>query len=195
VYLDTSDISTTCPSCKLTHCCLGPFVVEAAVGSHAYCLHLPASMCSLHPVFPVVKLMPCLPDPIPGHCTQPPPPPVIIDSQLEYKVEKILDSWVHCNRLQYLVKWKGYSYKENSWENAQDIHAPALVAHFHHENPGAVRMIGGLVIEEGQYRRMGEEEGCCLHVRTPCPRGGVMYNGLQNCSNVLHFHEVCLIEN
>jgi len=94
VYLDASDIHTNCPSQKLSHRHLGPFVVEAAVGSHAYCLWLPPSMCGLHPVFPVVKLTPCPPDPIPGHQAQLPPPPVVVSDQVEYEVEKILNSQV-----------------------------------------------------------------------------------------------------
>ena len=115
-------------------------------------------MCGLHPVFPVVKLTPSPPDPIPGHQAQLPPPPVVVNDQVEYKVEKILNSQVHHNRLQYLVTWKGYGYEENSRENVDDVHAPALVACFHCENPRGVRMIGVLVVEEGHYQRLGEEE-------------------------------------
>jgi len=59
--------------------------------------------------------------------------------------------------LQYLVKWKGYGYEENSWENAEDVHAPALVACFHCENPGAVRVIRSLVVEEGCHQMLGED--------------------------------------
>ena len=36
VYLDASDIQTTRPSKKLSHCHLGPFVVEKRVGNGAY---------------------------------------------------------------------------------------------------------------------------------------------------------------
>jgi len=114
-------------------------------------------MHGLHPVFPVVKLTPCTPDPIPGCQAQLPPPPVVVNDQVEYEVEKILNSQVQWNKLQYLVKWKGYGHEENSWENVEDVHAPALVAHFHHETPGAVRVIGSLVVEEGCYQRLGED--------------------------------------
>ena len=37
VYLDASDIQSTCPSKKLAHWRLGPYIVEHQVGSHAYC--------------------------------------------------------------------------------------------------------------------------------------------------------------
>jgi hypothetical protein len=65
VWLDGSDIATNRPSSKLSHQHLGSFVVEACVGYDAYCLSLPPHFHHLHPVFPVVKLSPALPDPIP----------------------------------------------------------------------------------------------------------------------------------
>jgi hypothetical protein len=66
VWLDGSDITTNQPSSKFSHRCLGPFVIEACVGHGAYHLTLPPHLCHLHPIFPVVKLSPALPDPIPG---------------------------------------------------------------------------------------------------------------------------------
>jgi hypothetical protein len=66
VWLDGSDIATNRPSSKLSHRRLGPFVVEACVGHGAYRLALPPQFHRLHPIFPVVKLSPPLPDPIPG---------------------------------------------------------------------------------------------------------------------------------
>ena len=44
VYLDTSDIKTTHPSLKLSHCRLGPFEIECQVGLLAYRLKLPHRM-------------------------------------------------------------------------------------------------------------------------------------------------------
>jgi len=64
VYLDVSDIKTTCPSPKLSHCRLGPFEVERQVGQSAYRLKLPHGMRLLHPVFNIVKLSAAPEDPI-----------------------------------------------------------------------------------------------------------------------------------
>jgi hypothetical protein len=66
VWLDGSDISTNRLSSKLSHRILGPFVVEACVSHGTYRLALPPQLHHLHPIFPVVKLSPALPDPIPG---------------------------------------------------------------------------------------------------------------------------------
>jgi hypothetical protein len=141
VYLDGSDIRTSRPSKKLAHRFLGPYVVEHRVGPNAYRLQLPHSMSRLHPVFPVVKLMPAPADPIPGRQSDPPPDPVLVDGEEHYKVEAILDSRVFRRQLQYLVQWKGYNYEHNSWENAVDVHSPLLVDKFYSTHPGAPRQI------------------------------------------------------
>jgi hypothetical protein len=66
VWLDGSDIATNRPSSKLSHRCLGPFVVDKCIGQGAYHLILPPHFRRLHPVFPVVKLSLAHPDPILG---------------------------------------------------------------------------------------------------------------------------------
>ena len=47
VYIDVSDIQTTQTPKKLSHKCLGPFLIERQVGNSAYHLNLPASMSRL----------------------------------------------------------------------------------------------------------------------------------------------------
>jgi len=66
VYLDASNVHMTWPSRKLSHCCLGPFLVERQVRMNAYRLILLPSMKRLHPVFNIVKLTSALPNPIAG---------------------------------------------------------------------------------------------------------------------------------
>ena len=141
VFLDSSDIRTTRPSQKFAHRYLGPFVVERAISKHAYRLKLPKSMAQIHPVFHVVKLLPAPNDPIPGRHPPPPPEPEIIDGELEYEVEAVLDSRLRRRKLQFLVSWKGYGYEEHSWVNVEDIHAPQLVSDFYCNHPGAPRKI------------------------------------------------------
>jgi chromodomain-containing protein len=140
VYLDASDIKTTRPSKKLAHRNLGPFPIVRRVGSHAYRLRLPRSLSRLHPVFPVIKLTLAPHDSF-NRRNQPPPPPEIVDDEEHYEVEEILDSRFHRNKLQYLVKWKGFGYEENSWTNERDVFAPRLVREFHQNHPAAPRHI------------------------------------------------------
>jgi len=83
VYLDASDIKTTCPSLKLSHRQLGPFKIESQVGPSAYRLKLPHGMRQLHPVFNIVKLSAALEDLILGRKLQAPPPPIVIDREEE----------------------------------------------------------------------------------------------------------------
>ena len=134
VYLDASDIQTTRPSKKLAHQRLGPYIVEHQVCLHAYHLRLPKSMSWLHPVFPVIKLTSALEDPSPGQHALPPPPPVLLDGEEHFEVEQVLDSRMRRGRLQFLIKWKGYGYMENSWENEGDVKAPDLIAEFYNSH-------------------------------------------------------------
>jgi len=83
VFLDASNIWTMCPSQKLSHRRLGPFVVEWRIRSMAYCLKLPHQMKQLHPVFNVVKLTLAPDNPITGQKMENYPPPIVIDGEAE----------------------------------------------------------------------------------------------------------------
>ncbi len=50
-------------------------------------------------------------------------PPDLVDDQEEYEVEKILDSRQFSRRqkLQYLIKWKGYPDLDNEWVDHKDV--------------------------------------------------------------------------
>jgi transposase InsO family protein len=128
VWLDGSDIATNRPSSKLSHRRLGLFVIDACVGHGAYRLKLPYHFRHLHPVFPVVKLSPAMPDPIPGRRPAPPPPTTLVDGEEEYEVEAILDSRMHYNQLEYLLKLKGYDESHNQWEVHTHVHAKPKIA-------------------------------------------------------------------
>jgi hypothetical protein len=61
------------------------------------------------------------------------PPLGLIKEQLEWEVEAILDfrRFGCTKKLQYRVRWKGYSIAHDSWESAQDVHAPELVGQYY----------------------------------------------------------------
>jgi len=107
----------------------------------AYHLKLPHQMKQLHPVFNVVKLTSALDDPITGQKTEDHPLPIVIDGEVEWEVEEILNSRWHQRRFQYLIKWKRYSHEHNSWESASEVSTPELTVEFHCKHPRALRHI------------------------------------------------------
>jgi len=138
VYLDSEDIQTTCLLKKLSHHCLGPYLVERHIRKYAYHLVLPPLMRHLHLVFNVMKLFPAPNDLIARRCQNLPPPPELVDGEEEYIVEKILNTRIFQQKLQYLVKWEGYEIEGNTWEYSENLdHAPEKVMEFHTKNPGA----------------------------------------------------------
>jgi Chromo (CHRromatin Organisation MOdifier) domain len=71
------------------------------------------------------------------------PPPELIEGQEEYEVEQIIDSrrWGHARKLQYLLRWKGYSRAHDSWQDATEVHAPRLVKEYYARKKNAIRTI------------------------------------------------------
>ena len=98
-------------------------------------------MKHFHPVFNVVKLTLAFADPIPGRHPPPPPLPEIIDGELKWVVEEILDSKLINRKLRYLIKWKDFGIEHNTWEPWDNVHAPELVTEFYRKHPGAARHI------------------------------------------------------
>lgn len=152
VFLDASDISTTRPTKKFAHRYLGPYPVVRPVGSHAYRLKLPQSMSRIHPVFHVIKLMPVPPDPIEGRRARPPPPPEIVGGEERYEVEEVINSRLYRQKLQFLVRWRGYGHEENSWLPERDVDAPELVAEFYRTHPNAPKRISALTFGQMCFR-------------------------------------------
>ena len=140
VFIKSDNIHTTQPSKKLTEKFLGPFEILAQVSSVSFTLCLPNSMRGIHPIFHVSMLEPSAPNEFPNR-TETPPPPIIIDGEMEFEISEILDSKIdkcHKCRLQYLVKWSGYegTDEENSWIPTSELkHATESVVDVHLANP------------------------------------------------------------
>ena len=140
VYLKTKYLRSTRPSKKLSKKYLGPSTIISKPGTHSFTLRLPDSMCSVHPVFHVSQLGPCVPNSIPN-CIQPLTPPIEVDREPEYEIEEILDSkidWRQHHCLLYLVCWLGYqgTDDETSWLLATELgNVKELVMDFHWRYP------------------------------------------------------------
>jgi len=82
---------TTQPTKKLSEKHLGPYEIIGQVGLHSFTLRLPEAMRAVHPVFHVSMLEPAASSSIPNR-TEDPPPPVEVDSEIEYEIAEILDT-------------------------------------------------------------------------------------------------------
>ena len=101
VFVLAKFIRTTRPSRKLLECYLGPFEVTGKPSTHSNQVKLPYYLCTIHPMFHIFQLKPANPSQIPN-CINPPPPPITIDGELEYKIFQILNSKLdRCRKLPY----------------------------------------------------------------------------------------------
>ncbi len=83
------------------------------VGDVAYRLELPVDRL-IHDVFHVSQLKPVI-------CDVQRETELLVDGELEYEIEKILDMRTVRNTQQFLVKWKGYEDYNNTWVNKEDL--------------------------------------------------------------------------
>ena len=90
VYMCTDHIHTNRIARKLVEQKIGPFPIISQPSAMSFTLRLP-SMIRIHLVFHVSQLEPETPNTFTNR-DQPPPPPLIINGQPEYLIERILDS-------------------------------------------------------------------------------------------------------
>jgi hypothetical protein len=130
VWLDSKNIAVQhTGSRKLMPRRLGPFKVASRIGAVAYKLELPPTMKRLHPVFHVSLLTPY----VDGGRAQPPPPPVLLaDDDLDFEVEAVIGhKYVgRSNKLQYLIKFKGYGHEHNEWLPVSHLSCPELLEEY-----------------------------------------------------------------
>jgi hypothetical protein len=89
---------------------IGPFKVLEQINPVSFRLELPSNL-NVHNVFHISLLKPVSP----GTSTVAPPPPTMIDGEMEYEVEQIESHrFVGHGKLQFLVKWLGYGVEHNT---------------------------------------------------------------------------------
>ena len=121
---------------------------KRTLGTRAYKLEL-HSRWRIHNVFHVSLLEPYIPNELEGRA-QTRPEPEEINGDLEYEVEKIVNSEIRqstkkvdrqnkqIKTLFYLVKWKGYPEDKCTWEPGHHLTlAEEKVEKFHQNNPEA----------------------------------------------------------
>ena len=137
VWLEGHHLRTNQPTTKLAPRRHGPFKVIQVMSDINYRLELPTQW-SIHPVFHTDLLTPYRETPTHG-CNYQRPPPELVNREEEYEVEKILDQqhFGRRQKLQYLVKWKGYPDSENQWVDSTDVFADEAIKEFQNSNPAS----------------------------------------------------------
>jgi len=138
VWLSTKNININQPSIKLTKRQIGPYTITHVVSPNAVVLKLLPSFKIDAPIN-VSQLRPYKPPTIPGQQIMP-QAPVEVEGEEEYIVEEILDSHLRCNKLEFLVKWEGYTNENNSWEPEDHCkNVCNAIAAFYHKYPQVPR--------------------------------------------------------
>ena len=111
---------------------LGPFEIAKVVSPNAVKLKLPTSF-KIHDVINVSQVQPYKPL-VEGQCVIP-PEAVEIEGSPKYEVEQILNSWLKRGKLEYLVKWSGYTDDHNTWEPELNLgNSKDAINDFHKSN-------------------------------------------------------------
>jgi hypothetical protein len=93
------------------------------------------------------------------------PPPELIEGEEEYEVDQIMNSRCHGKerKLQFLIRWKGYSQAHDSWEDAQNVHAPKLVEEYFRRKQTAIHAL------EDKNPERSTKGGAVTHCHSPVP--------------------------
>ena len=113
---------------KLTEHFVGPYKVKGIISSNAIELELPKSI-KIHPVVNVSKVQLYKPQ-VEGQ-KKILLILLIIKGQEEFEVEEILNKRMIRGKEKFLVRWKGYTAEEDTWENRKNLeNAKELVEEF-----------------------------------------------------------------
>jgi len=133
---------------KLTERFMGPYKVKGIVSSNAIELELPKSI-RIHPVVNISRVQLYKPQ-VEGQ-KKTPSKLVIIEGEEEFEVEKIINKRTVRGKEKFLVRWKGYTAEEDTWENKENLeNAKELVEEF--------ERVYGEEVEELRRQEQEEEE-------------------------------------
>ncbi|THC88625.1 hypothetical protein EYZ11_011928 [Aspergillus tanneri] len=88
----------------------------------------------MRPVFHTNLLHPAATDPLTGQRPKN-SGPVIVDGEVVYRVDEILDSRKYYGHIQYLVKWSGWDINDSTWEPIEHVDGLDAQKEFHKRYP------------------------------------------------------------
>ena len=100
----------------------------------------------IHDVINVLQLRPYK-SPVAGQQSTP-PEPVDVEGTAEFEVDKVIDSRLKRGKLEYLVKWSGYTDDYNTWEPVDNLsNSLEALDEFHKSNLSALRKLRANLFE------------------------------------------------
>jgi Chromo (CHRromatin Organisation MOdifier) domain len=140
VWIEGTNIKTTHPTMKLCAKCFGPFKITEVISPVTYRIQLPTQW-KIHNTFHATLLHPHKTTELYRRAFTKLPPDLIMGHE-EWEVEKVLTSWRQgrWKKLQYLVRWKGFSEAHDLWEPPENLeNAHEVIEDFYSTNPQAIQ--------------------------------------------------------
>ena len=119
VWLEVTNLSIDEPSPKLMSKRHGPFKIKDKLSDLTYHLELPAHW-RIHDVFHVNILLEVKPNTI-LQCWQPVSPPVKVNNEDFWVMEKYVNAQWFRNCFQFKIWWDGFTEEHNTWEDTDGI--------------------------------------------------------------------------
>ena len=106
---------------------IGPYTVTEVISRHSYRLNIPKRN-RLHPVIYTALLKPFHTRSAPQLVDD------IEDEDIEYDVERIIDSRKRRGKVEYRIRWEGYEEQDDTWETFEQLACPDKLQQFHTDN-------------------------------------------------------------
>ena len=134
VWLEARNLKQQITNLKFALKQEGPFTIIKVLSPIMYELKIPKTW-KIHPVFHTSLLSPYDENPIHGP-NFPKPPPDLNEGKEEYEIEKILCHHGPPSNRSFLIRWKGFSTEDNSWEPERNVkHSKSALTKYRKRHP------------------------------------------------------------